>query len=63
MADMHERMLETSLKHVAMWGDRADKLAAAIYGLIEGDGPEDAAALLHEYGYTDKDGFWKGDEE
>ena len=63
MTDMYEKMLETALGHVGMWSDRADKLAAAIYGLIEGDGPEEAAELLHEYGYTDEDGFWKDEEE
>lgn len=38
-------------------------LAQAIYGLIEGDGPEEAAALLQQYGYTDSDGFWIGEGE
>jgi hypothetical protein len=56
--DMYIKMLETSLKHVSMYADRADKLAYAIQGLLEGDDPEDAAQLLHEFGYTDESGFW-----
>jgi hypothetical protein len=26
--------------------------------LLEGNGPEEAAALLQKFGYTDEDGFW-----
>lgn len=55
-------MLDISLQHVSMHANRADKLARAIYGLIEGDDPEEAAQLLQEYGYTDEDGFWIGEE-
>lgn len=56
-------MLDVALQHVSKHADRADRLAEAIYGLIEGDGPEDAAQLLQEYGYTDEDGFWIGEGE
>lgn len=34
------------------------RLAKALQGLIEGDDPEDAAAILHSLGYTDEGGFW-----
>lgn len=54
-------MLDVSLHHVSMHANRADQLARAIYGLIEGDDPEEAAQLLQEYGYTDEDGFWIGE--
>lgn len=60
---MSDRELDIALRHVSMWGEKCDRLAYAIYGLLEGDDPEDAAALLHELGYTDEDGFWKGEEE
>lgn len=56
-------MLDVSLQHVSVHANRADALARAIYGLIEGDDPEDAAQLLFEYGYTDCDGFWVGEGE
>lgn len=36
----------------------ADRLAKIIYGLLEGDDPEDAAKCLQDFGYTDDDGFW-----
>lgn len=62
--DSFNRMLDISLKHVGNIGNRADRLAKAIYGLLEGDDPEDAAALLDEYGYTDENGEWiYGDDE
>lgn len=37
--------------------ERAERLAYAIYRLLEGDDP-DAAALLEEYGFTDENGEW-----
>jgi len=55
------RMLDSCLMHVSVHADNADRLAQAIYGLIEGDDPEDAAQLLIELGYTDSDGFWIGE--
>lgn len=62
--DSFNRMLDISLKHVSKLGNRADRLAEAIYGLLEGGDPEDAAALLDEYGYTDENGEWiYGDDE
>lgn len=58
-------MLDISLQHVSHHAERANALAYALYGLIEGDGPEDAAALLEKYGYTDPEtGEWiYGDDE
>lgn len=56
-------MLDISLQHVSTHANRADALARAIYGLIEGDDPEEAAQLLQEYGYTDEDGFWIEEDE
>ena len=61
--DAFMAMLDISLQHVSTHANRADQLARAIYGLIEGDDPEDAASLLHEFGYTDEDGFWIGEGE
>ena len=64
MKDSYMRMVETSLNFVDAQSKRIDELARAIYGLIEGNGPEEAAALLQKFGYTDEDGFWieKGEE-
>lgn len=59
----NDNAIDIVLKHVADWAQRSHNLAYAIYGLIEGDDPEAAAALLHKYGYTDEDGFWKGEGE
>ena len=63
MKDAYMRMVETSLNFVDAQSKRIDELARVIYGLIEGDGPEEAAALLFELGYTDCDGFWIGEDE
>lgn len=56
--DPYMKMVETSLKFVGELGDQADQLAYAIQQLLEGGDPEDAAALLQKFGYTDEDGFW-----
>lgn len=62
--DFFDVALDITLKHVSELGNRADRLAEAIYGLLEGGDPEDAAALLDEYGYTDENGEWiYGDDE
>lgn len=65
MADLYEKMFETSLKHVGYHAEKADKLAYAIYELITGGDPEEPAQLLEQYGYTDPEtGDWiYGDEE
>ena len=55
--------IEIALEQVGKWASRSHVLAHAIYGLIEGADPEEAADLLFHYGYTDCDGFWIGDEE
>ena len=60
---MTDRELDIALEHVGKWGGRADHLAKLIYGLIEGDDPEDAAQALTDYGYCDEDGLWKGEED
>lgn len=62
MKDAYMRMVETSLNFVDAQSKQIDQLARVIYGLIEGDGPEEAAALLQKFGYTDEDGFWIGEE-
>ena len=56
--DPYMKMVETSLKFVGELGDQSDQLARALYGLMEGDDGEEAAALLQKFGYTDEDGFW-----
>lgn len=57
-------MLDISLQHVDYHAEKADKLAYAIYRLLEGDDPEEHAQLLADYGYTDENGEWiYGDEE
>lgn len=61
--DVFFKMLDVSLAHVSLHADRADKLAYAIYGLLEGDDPEVAAQLLADYGYTDENGEWIADGE
>jgi hypothetical protein len=59
---MTDKAIDIALEHVGKWGARADHLARLIYGLIEGDDPEDAAQALIDYGYCDEDGFWKDEE-
>lgn len=59
----NDKVIDIALKHVGDWTARSHKLAYAIQGLIEGDDPEEAAALLHKYGYTDEDGFWIYEED
>lgn len=59
-----DTVIDIALKQVGEWAARSHKLAYAIYGLLEGDGGEDAAALLEHYGYTDENSEWiYGDEE
>lgn len=52
--DPFMQLVGIALGHV----NNSDRLARAIYGLIEGDDPEDAAELIHELGYTDENGEW-----
>ena len=61
--DLFTTTLDVLLQDISELGNRVDRLAKIIYGLIEGDDPEEAAAALHEFGYTDEDGFWIGDDE
>ena len=54
-----DMMLDTVLRHTSELGNRADRLAKVVYDLLEGGDPEDAAALLVEYGYIDPEcGEW-----
>jgi len=62
-SERESKILMANLKIISDLGDQCDALAYAINGLLEGDDPEEAAALLQKYGYTDEDGFWKYDEE
>lgn len=61
--DVFTTVLDVSMQSISELGNQVDRLAKIIYGLIEGDDPEEAAAALHEFGYTDEDGFWIGDDE
>jgi len=62
--DPFDIILDVSLKHVSDLANRADRLAKAVYDLLQGDDSEDASVLLDEYGYTDENGEWiYGDEE
>ncbi len=53
-------MLDTALENAFDNAERADRLAYAIYGLLEGGDPEDAAQLLEQFGYTNEYGEWVG---
>jgi len=61
--DPYFTMLDTALDHVSKHAEKADQLAYVIYGLLEGDDPEGAAQLLADYGYTDENGEWIGEDE
>jgi len=55
--------LDVAMKHISREADKADSLASAIYGLIEGGDPDYAMSLLKEYGYVDEDGEWNAEDE
>jgi hypothetical protein len=52
---LFDKLLDKALNKAG----EAAELAYALYGLLGGDDPEDAALLLQQYGYTDENGEWK----
>jgi len=60
--DPYFTMLDTALAHVSQHAERADRLAYALYRMIEGD-DVGGLDLLHELGYTDENGEWIDDDE
>lgn len=63
MADMYEKMLESSLAHVGLWAGRCDRLAYLLYRTMEGDDVSDEVwQELRNLGYVDNDCEWKYDE-
>jgi len=59
--DPYLNMLDIALAHVSNHAEKADRLAYALYRMIEGD-DVDGLDLLHELGYTDENGEWISDE-
>lgn len=59
--DPYLNMLDIALAHVSNHAEKADRLAYALYRMIEGD-DVDSLDLLHELGYTDENGEWISDE-
>jgi len=51
---LFDKLLDKALNKAG----EAAELAYALYGLLDGDDPEDAAQLLEQYGYTDENGEW-----
>jgi len=51
---LFDKLLDKALNKAG----EAAELAYALYGLLGGDDPEDAAQLLEQYGYTDENGEW-----
>jgi hypothetical protein len=60
---MSDRLFKMTLDKALEKAGEAAELAYAIYRLLEGDDPEDAAQLLEKYGYTDENGEWKYGED
>lgn len=58
--NLNIRQLETSLKLIGKISDQADRLAQALHNLLEGGDPEEATALLREFGYIDENDEWIG---
>lgn len=56
---MTDKLFDTLLDKALGKAGEAAELAYALYGLLGGDDPEDAAQLLEKYGYTDENGEWK----
>jgi hypothetical protein len=54
-------MLDIALAHVSNHAEKADRLAYALYRMIEGD-DVDCLDLLHKLGYIDENGEWISDE-
>jgi hypothetical protein len=55
---MTDKFFDVVIEKALAKAGEAAELAYAIYGLIGGDGPEEAAQLLEKYGYTDENGEW-----
>ena len=60
---MTDHLFEKTLEKALEKAGEAAELAYALYGLLGGDDPEDAAQLLEKYGYTDENGEWKYGED
>ena len=59
--DPYFSMLDIALAHVSNHAEKADRLAYALYRMIEGD-DVDCLDLLHKLGYIDENGEWISDE-
>ena len=55
---MDDKIFDMVVEKALAKAGEAAELAYAIYGLIEGDDPEEAAQLLEKYGYVDENGEW-----
>ncbi len=60
---MTDKLFDTLLDKALNKAGEAAELAYALYGLLGGDDPEEAAQLLEQYGYTDENGEWKYGED
>lgn len=58
--NLNMRQLESSLKIISRIGDQADRLAQALYNVLDGGDGEEATALLREFGYIDENDEWVG---
>jgi hypothetical protein len=55
---MTDKVLDIAIEKALAKASEAAQLAYALYGLIGGDDPEEAAQLLEKYGYVDENGEW-----
>jgi hypothetical protein len=55
---MTDKVLDIVIEKALAKAGEAAQLAYALYGLIGGDDPEEAAQLLEKYGYVDENGEW-----
>lgn len=63
--NISDKMLDTSLKHVAKWAGRCETLAYLLYQSMEGDigDPDRVYSKLQEYGFVDENHEWIYDED